>query len=455
MPELGPRIVITGTHSGVGKTTIATGVMAALTARGLQVASAKVGPDFIDPSYHALATGRPGCSLDAWLSGEDLIAPLAAEAGAGADILIVEGVMGMFDGSSEPDTDGSTAHIARLLGAPLVLVVDAWSMSGSVAAVVHGFVTLDPTVTVAGVVLNRVAGPGHDALLRAALAPLGIPVLGSVPADPALDWRERHLGLVPVAEQPARASAAVERLGEIIAVSCDLEALVRVAQACGRTTTQAVPEASPSGRARVAVAGGAAFSFTYPENLRALQQAGAELIPFDPVNDTALPEACDALYAGGGFPEAFAPALSANAPLLAGVAHALSTGMTTWAECGGLLWLCQSLDGAPMAGVLPARAEVTDHLTIGYRRAECQVASPFGPAGTELRGHEFHQSAVSPPGHALELRSRFGATRAGYATPTLFASYLHQHLAATPALAERFVAAAGAEFARRRRSGLG
>jgi len=445
VPTIGPRIVISGTHSGVGKTTVATGLMAALAGRGLRVASAKVGPDFIDPGFHSVATGRPGRSLDAWLSGDELLAPLAAAAGHGSDVLVIEGVMGLFDGSAQPGCDGSTAAVARLLDAPVVLVVDASAMSGSVAALVHGYRDLDRRVRFAGVILNQVGSEGHAVLLREALAPLGVPVLGALLHDDAMAWRERHLGLVPVAERPGEVRAAIDRVAARIASGCDLEALMAAARAAPPQTVGVLPQARNVGRARVALAAGPAFTFTYPENLALLEQAGAELLPFDPLNDPSLPDRCDALYAGGGFPEVYAHALGDNRSLLGRVRERLRSGLVTWAECGGLLWLCRSLDGVEMIGAIDAEAQMTEGLTIGYRTAVAQKSTPLGPAGTALRGHEFHRSSVEPAGDALELSSRFGTATAGFASPRLFASYLHQHLAAAPALAERFVArAAGA-----------
>lgn len=441
--HLGPRIVIAGTHSGVGKTTVATGIMAALTSRGRRVASAKIGPDFIDPSYHALATGRAPRSLDAFLFGESLLADLAADASRDCDLLIVEGVMGLFDGSSVPGLDGSTAAVSRLLEAPVILVVDASAMSGSVAAIVHGFATLDPRVRLGGVVVNRVGSAGHEELLREALEPLGIPVLGAIHRNDALEWRERHLGLVPVAEEPEKIKASLTTLAEHIARALDLDAVVALANSAPARSVNAPPRAEEVGRCRIAVCGGPAFSFVYPENLELLRQAGAEIEVFDPLRDAQLPEQCDALYAGGGFPEVYAGALAGNVPLLNDVRERIDRGLVTWAECGGFLWLCESLDDVSMTGVLRgAHATMTDSLTLGYRDVSTLSSSFFGPVGTTLRGHEFHKSTVSPPGDALEMRGRFGSTRAGYVTPTLFASYLHQHLAATPLLAERFVLAA-------------
>jgi len=441
MPVLGPRLVVAGTSSGVGKTTVATGLMAALGRRGTTVAAAKVGPDFIDPGYHSLATGRPGRNLDAWMCGPGAIAPLAARAAAGADLLVVEGVMGLFDGAVD-DGSASTAHVARLLDAPVVLVVDASSLSASVAAMVHGYATFDPSVRVAGVVLNRVGSDAHATLLRQALAPLGLPVLGVLRRDDSLAWRDRHLGLVPVVERPAAVAAALERLAASVDHGCDLDGLVCLASSAPPLPAADPPTARPSGRCRLALAGGPAFSFSYPDNLELLAQAGAELVPFDPAADPCLPPAVDGLVAGGGFPEVFAETLAANRPLLAEVGERVRGGLVTWAECGGLLWLSRSLDGRPLCGALDAAARMTDRLTLGYRRARALVASPLGPAGTTARGHEFHYSVVEPGGGGLQLEGRFASARAGFASPTLLASYLHLHLASNPALAEHLVAAA-------------
>jgi len=440
--RLPPRVVVAGVSSGVGKTTVATGLMAALRARGLRVTSAKVGPDFIDPGYHALATGRPGRNLDAWISGADALPGLAARAGEGADVLVVEGVMGMFDGAGD-GTPSSTASVAALLGAPVLLVVDASAMSGSVAAVVHGFATFDDAVQVAGVVLNRVGSDGHEAMLRDALAPLGVPVLGALRRDDALTWRDRHLGLVPVVEQPREVAAALDRLASSVATSVDLEAVLGIARRAAVVEAGAVAAPQRVGRARIAVASGPAFGFVYRDNVEALASAGAELVPFDPFEDPSLPEAVGGLYVGGGFPEVFVERLAANRPLLADVRTKVDHGLVTWAECGGLLWLARSLDGAAMVGAVDAEGHMTEKLTIGYRGVTVSRANPIGPAGALLRGHEFHHSTTDPLGSALELRAARGAGRAGFATSTLVASYVHLHLGASPEVAERFVRLAG------------
>ena len=435
--------MIAGTSSGVGKTTVATGLMAALRGREMTVGAAKVGPDFIDPGYHALAVGRPSRNLDAWMCGAEAIPALAGRAGAGADVLVVEGVMGLFDGSGDPaGPAASTAQVAGLVAAPVVLVVDAAAVGASVAAMVHGFATVDPATSVAGVILNRVGSDGHEALLRSAIEPTGIPVLGALRRSPDYSWRDRHLGLVPVVEQPDAVRRSVAALAAAVARDCDLDGVLALARSAPALTVDAPVPAHGQGRTVVAVAGGPAFSFTYPDNLERLAEAGAELVPFDPLTDARLPDGAAGLYAGGGFPEVFAAGLAANRPLLDDVRAKVGGGLVTWAECGGLLWLARSLDGHALAGVLPAEGRMTGRLTLGYRRARIRMASPLGSPGTDLRGHEFHYSTLEPAGDALDWSGRTGAGRCGFATPTLLASYVHVHLGATPAPAEQFVACA-------------
>jgi cobyrinic acid a,c-diamide synthase len=452
---LGPRVVIAGTHSGVGKTTVATGLVAALRAAGHRPGTAKVGPDFIDPGYHALASGRPPRNLDAWLCGSDAIPGLAARAAEGTDLLVVEGVMGLFDGASDGSLS-STADVARLLDAPVVLVVDAGAMSASVAALVHGFASWDGgregagLAGVAGVILNRVGSDTHEAMLREAVAPTGIPVLGALRRDDALTWRDRHLGLIPVVERPGEVGAALDRLAVAVAGGVDLDAVVALARrAPDRSCAPvALPHRVAPGT-RVAVAGGAAFSFTYADTLEALQAAGADVVVFDPLADPSLPEGIDGLMIGGGFPEVHVERLGANHPLLADLAHRVADGLPTWAECGGLLLLSTDLDGTPMAGVLPGRARMTESLTLGYRTVTTRTPSFLGPTGTVLRGHEFHYSRLDPGGGDLDLRSRWGARAEGWAGPQLVATYAHHHPGGDPTPLTAFARACAA---RRRRS---
>jgi cobyrinic acid a,c-diamide synthase len=443
-----PRVVIAGTSSGSGKTTVASGLIGALRATGLVVQGFKVGPDYIDPSYHALASGRPGRNLDPFLSGPELIAPLFRYGGHGADIAVIEGVMGLFDGASGRGELASTAHVAKLLAAPVVLVVDGSAMARSAAAIVHGFMTFDPALTVAGVIFNRVASDGHEQLLREAVGPLGIPVLGALRRNAGIVAPERHLGLVPAGEREPRASAALATLSQAIAGAVDLEAIQRLARAApeqpGAAWSPGSAEPTP---ARIAIAKGPAFSFHYEENLELLRAAGGELLPFDPTTDEALPDGATGLILAGGFPEIFGPALAANASVRAQVKTLAAADRPVLAECGGLLYLLDTLDGEAMCGVIPGEARMVGRLTLGYREAAAVTATPWLRAGERVRGHEFHYSAVEtrgPVAPAWELSAR-GSTRAeGIVAGGVQASYLHVHWAATPELAARFVRAAAA-----------
>ncbi|MGH3147680.1 MAG: cobyrinate a,c-diamide synthase, partial [Rubrobacter sp.] len=314
-----PRVVVAGTHSGSGKTTVASGLMAALGAKGYSVAPFKVGPDFVDPSYHTLAAGRPGRNLDAYLSGPDLIGPLFVHGSRGADLAVVEGVMGLFDGKSGGGELASTAHVAKLLDAPVVLVVDARAMARSVAAMVHGYSTFDPDLRVGGVVLNRVGSKTHEKILREALQPLGIPVLGALSRDDTIQTPDRHLGLVPAVERRAEASRSLATLGAVTARYLDLDGILRLARSAGPLYAEPWSADTPVGYSdegfRIAVASGPSFSFLYRENLELLGGAGAEVVTFDPTSDEDLPEGAGALYHRGGFPETYAEAHSANEPL--------------------------------------------------------------------------------------------------------------------------------------------
>jgi cobyrinic acid a,c-diamide synthase len=439
-----PRIVVAGTHSGVGKTTVASGLMAALRAKGLRVAPFKVGPDFIDPSYHALATGRPGRNLDAFLSGPELVAPLFAHGSHGADLAVIEGVMGLFDGKGGASEYASTAHVAKLLGAPVLLVIDASAMARSAAAIVHGYATFDEELSLAGVILNRVGSETHEKMLREAIQPLGIPVLGVLRRDAAIQTPGRHLGLVPVAERREEARAALDAVGEKISRSCDLAAILRLARRAGPLHTQPwSPEATePGPPVRVAVAGGPSFSFLYEENLELLRGAGAEVSYFDPASDEDLPEGTGALYLGGGFPETYAGALAANEPLKERVRRFAAEGRPVVAECGGLLYLVRELDGHAMCGVLDARARMTDRLTLGYREASALSDSPFVEVGTVLRGHEFHYSAVEPGAGDRPAWEFAGRGKEGFVRGGVHASYLHTHWAATPEVPRRLARSA-------------
>ncbi|WP_461015454.1 cobyrinate a,c-diamide synthase [Streptomyces daliensis] len=457
-----PRLVVAAPSSGSGKTTVATGLMAAFAGRGLAVSPHKVGPDYIDPGYHALATGRPGRNLDAYLSGTELIGPLFAHGAAGAELAVVEGVMGLYDGAGGEGELASTAQVAKLLRAPVVLVVDASSQSRSVAALVHGFASWDPEVRVAGVILNKVASNRHEELLREALDASGVPVLGVLRRVGAVRTPSRHLGLVPVAERADEAVEAVAALAERVREGVDLDALLALARSAppldcapwdpagsghgagdgSAAATGAGAAATGAGdRPVVAVAGGAAFTFSYAEHAELLRAAGAEVVTFDPLRDEALPEGTRGLVIGGGFPEVYAPELSANEPLRKEVASLAASGTPVAAECAGLLYLARELDGAPMCGVLDASARMTERLTLGYRQAVAVADSALAPAGLRVAGHEFHRTALEPGTGTAPAWGLTAPTRRaeGFTQGSVHASYLHVHWAATPELAHRFV----------------
>ncbi len=448
-----PRLVIAAPASGCGKTTVACGLMAALRARGLAVSGHKVGPDYIDPGYHALATGRPPRNLDPFLCGEDLITPLFLHGAAGAQVAVVEGVMGLFDGADPavvPDPDfGSTAHVARLLGAPVVLVVDAARAGRSVAALVAGFAGFDPRTPVGGVILNRVASDRHERLLREALTETGLPVYGVIRRTEPIATPSRHLGLIPAAEREAAAGQAIDQMGALIAGSCDLDALLGLARRAPAVTGRpweppATPDATRPAPV-VAVAGGPAFTFGYTEQTELLEAAGSRVAWFDPLRDEDLPAGAAGLILGGGFPEMHAAALSANERLRGRVAALARRGAPVAAECAGLLYLARTLDERPMCGVLDVRATMSPKLTLGYRHAVAVTDSVLARAGDVVRGHEFHRT-VTVPARGDRPAWRFGSGELeGHVTGTGsgVASYLHTHWAGYPAAAARFTAACG------------
>jgi cobyrinic acid a,c-diamide synthase len=465
-----PRLVIAAPASGSGKTTVAGGLMAALRARGLNVSGHKAGPDYIDPGYHALATGRPARNLDPFLCGEQRIVPLFRRGARGADVAVIEGVMGLFDGtqprSGEGTGDpgfGSTAHVARLLAAPVVLVIDAASAGRSVAAVATGFARFDPQTTVAGVILNRVASDRHERLLREALASAGISVYGAIRRSDAVAAPSRHLGLIPAAERSAAATETMDRLAALVTESCDVAGLVALARSAPPLTgaewdpAEVLAGVTSPGAARpvVAMAGGAAFTFSYTEHAELLAAAGLDVAVFDPVRDERLPDGTAGLVLGGGFPEVHAADLSANEPLRRDVAAAAARGVPVAAECAGLLYLSRTLDGQPMCGVVPVDATMTGRLALGYREARAEADSVLAAAGDVVRAHEFHRTAAAP-GHgepaAWQLPPAEGAgepgiRREGHVAGAVHASYLHTHRAGYPRAAARFAAACAAPAA--------
>lgn len=452
--------MIAAPASGSGKTTVATGLLGALRRAGHRVAPFKVGPDFIDPGYHTLAAGRLGRNLDPVLVGESLIGPLYRHGSTDADVAVIEGVMGLFDGRIEPvlvpeslrtcQPDGPgvprgcTAQVAALLGAPVILVVDARGQAMSIAALVQGFSTFDAKTHIAGVILNRVGSPRHDEVLRQACSRVGVPVLGAIPRTAELSVPSRHLGLVTAAEHGRLAAKAVAAMTDVVARHVDLEAVC--ALAASRVTDPAwQPAVSDPVTApvTVAVAVGKAFTFGYTEHTEVLRAAGADVVAFDPLADP-LPPGTDALVLPGGFPEKFTAELSANDAARQEICALANSGGPVHAECAGLTYLMSELDGHPMCGVLSGSARFTDHLTLGYRDAVAVADSSMFNAGERIVGHEFHRTTATfadsyPPAWVYPGET-VPAVRDGAVHGNVHASYLHTHPAATAHAVARFVA---------------
>lgn len=440
-----PRVVLAAPASGSGKTTAALALIAALRAAGERVQPFKTGPDYIDPSHLGAAAGREPYNLDTWFLGPGQVRGLFVHAMAGADIAVIEGVMGMFDGRAGAGGPGSTADLAAALGAPVVLVVDAGGMAASIAAVARGFAGFDGRVRVAGVIANRAGSEQHAELLRAALEAAGLPLLGWLPHEPALELPERHLGLV-LAGEAALPRAALEAAGRRF----DLRAIRAVAESAGPLppAEPVFPEPRPA-RVTIAWAEDAAFRFTYPETRELLRRLGAEVVPFSPLADERLPPA-DALYLGGGYPELHAGELAANRPMRAAV-RAFRGPVV--AECGGFMYLAQGLTvhGTrwEMAGLVPGEAVMADRPVLGYRDVVALRESPVAKAGWRLRGHEFHYARMAA-GEQPAWRQADGEAVEGYTDGRVLGSFVHLYLPAYPAAAERFIAAA--EEARRARA---
>ena len=453
-----PRVVIAAPGSGHGKTTVASGLMAAFRRAGLTVAGFKIGPDYIDPGYHTLATGRPGRNLDPHLCAPDLLVPLLLHGAATptpADVAVVEGVMGLFDGRVGAHGFASTAHVASLISAPVVLVLDVSHMSRTAAALVRGLDGFQPDTRVGGVIMNKVGSARHAREISTAVEDLGIPVFGALPRDAGIEAPSRHLGLVPAAERP-QAADTLDRLADRIAQHLELDRLLGLARSAPRLAGSAwQPELyvrPPAGRTPrictppvVAMAGGRAFTFRYAETEELIRAAGCDPVPFDPMLDAALPERTCGLYLGGGFPEMYASDLAANRALLEAIGTAVNRGIPTVAECAGLLYLCQSVDGQALVGAIDATAAMSPRLTLGYRTAVADHDHLLACAGGAVAGHEFHRTAVTPPSAPEAVAwladgepDGFSLDPAATGQPTLHASYLHVHWAGYPSLAQRF-----------------
>ncbi len=449
-----PRIVIAATESGAGKTSFTVGLIRALRARGLKVAVFKCGPDYLDPTYHSRAAGQASHNLDGWMMGRDAVLSTFARAAAGADIAVIEGVMGLFDGASVHGEDGSTAQIAKWLGAPVLLVVNASGMARSIAAIGRGFADFDPQVRLAGLICNRVGGKGHLELLREACT--SPPVMGGMPGNDTLSFPERHLGLL-AADERSVPESLLSAWGEVVAQWCDLDAIVGLAGESKPLPAQVFAGPGPTGRRRctIGVAFDEAFHFYYVDNLTRLEQAGADLVMFSPIHDGHLPRV-DGIYLGGGYPEVYADRLSANASMRREIAAFAAAGGVTYAECGGLMYLCSELRtlegrGYPMCGVVPARTVMCDRLqALGYVEVRTRRASILGEGGTQFRGHQFRYSRLEPlsPANdpAFRIVRRYGGEELdeGFQIGNTIASYVHAHWASNPAAAAAlFSACAG------------
>ena len=455
------RILIAGTNSGVGKTTITLGLIAALKKRGLQVQPYKAGPDYIDPTYHTLAAGRPCRNIDTWMVPPERALALFNQTIGNSDIAVIEGVMGVFDGFSYSDEEGSTAQIAKLVNAPVLLILDVGKMARSAGALAQGYTQFDPDLNIAGFILNRCGSTNHyQGVKQAVENATGLPAVGWLPKDANLYIPERHLGLVPTDER-GELTAFIAHAADVVAEYFDLDRILQIAN----NKLQIANPLRSEGHNRkskiqnlksiIAVARDAAFSFYYEDNLDMLREAGAEIVFFSPLEDIDLPPGTSGIYFGGGFPEMFADKLSANQNLWTALKTAHAAGMPIYAECGGFMVLTEAiidLEGQrrPMAGLVPGETQMEKRrMGLGYRLVESLDGNFLLPPGVATRGHEFHWSSWShqervdtPCAWQIQPRNGKQSTRPdGYANGNLIASYVHLHFAYRPEMAENFVRA--------------
>ncbi len=452
-----PRLVIAGTHSGVGKTTVSTAIMAVLKRRGLVVQPFKVGPDYLDPTYHTIACGRASRNLDGWMMGREGVLGSFHRTSRHVDVAIIEGVMGLFDGAKPDSEIGSTAEIAKWLAAPVILVVEAGGMGRSAAALLSGFHRFDPDCPLRGVIFNQVGGPTHRQWLEEATKQIGdpVPVLGVLPKTPDVAFPERHLGLVQ-AEDKILSEDRIERLARWAEEGLDLDGILALAR-----TAPPIPAAFPPvpredrpRQCRLAVAKDRAFHFYYQDNLDLLEAAGAELVFFSPLDDAGLPEDIHGLYLGGGYPELHARLLAENRSLRAAIRAFAESGGPVYGECGGLMVLSQGIetqegDRFPMVGIFPGWIRMGERLkTLGYREVEALEDQILLQKGERARGHEFHYSEwVREPFSGETLRRTYRvrerrngpAWEEGWQWKHVIGSYIHLHFGSHPAMARRFV----------------
>jgi cobyrinic acid a,c-diamide synthase len=451
--SLYPRLIIAGTHSGVGKTTVTLALMAALAARGRLVQPFKAGPDFIDPGHHSAVTGRPSRNLDGWMLGETVNRAIFTRAAADADLSIIEGMMGLFDGSSPVNEIGSTAELAKQLDAPVLLIIDGSAMARSAAAMVSGYAKFDPELRVKGVLFNRVSSEGHYALLKEAVErETGVISVGYLRPDPAMTIVDRHLGLMTAMERGTGEFYGL--LAKAATETIDLDRTEALARSCRELTPAGFePTKRNDGRrVRIGVARDLAFCFYYPENLELLEAEGAELVKFSPLNDRLLPDV-DMLYLGGGYPELHGEALAGNVPMRTAIRQFAERGGTVYAECGGMMYLTEAIrdfagTSHEMVGLFAAEAVMQKlGLTMGYRTMELSQGCILGESGSMARGHEFHYSTLVPRGtlkYACALRDARGEAKGadGLVVENTLALYTHLHFASRPQMARALVASA-------------
>ncbi|WP_027720374.1 cobyrinate a,c-diamide synthase [Maridesulfovibrio zosterae] len=441
--------IIAGTHSGCGKTSVTLGLMAALARRGLKVQPFKTGPDFIDPGHHSRAAGRTCHNLDGWMLTGETLRDIFSRYTQDADASIVEGVMGLFDGYSALEETGSTAHLSKELNLPVILVVDARSMARSAAALVQGFCNFDPETAVAGIIFNNVGSKNHEQTLREAISLTEIPLVGCLPRRAEIATPSRHLGLV-TPEHLEDLDTKYSKLADWVEENLDIEQIIEVLPDI--PIPPRFDEVPMIPRTRIGIAKDKAFSFYYEENLRILKKAGAELIPFSPIEDKELPEGISGLYIGGGYPELSAFDLAQNTKIRRAIADFSTSGKPVYAECGGFMYLMESIckdDRVfPMCGIFPFRSSMRSRFqALGYREIELSQNSPLGPAGTIARGHEFHYSSIE--GAMDEISNSYSVTTKketnipeGFTiNGNTIGSYIHLHFASNPQVAVNFVEA--------------
>ncbi len=442
-------ILVAGTSSGVGKTTVSLGLIRCLANRGYRVQPFKVGPDFLDPLHLSAAAGIPCYNLDSWMTSPDYVRSIFSQLSSKADISVIEGVMGMFDGFTPVGLAGSSAEIASILDVPVILVVDAHGIAGSLAPLVYGFSHFSSSLTIAGVIANNCGSDTHASMLRQALDAASLPpLLGALPQDALPRISERHLGLLPPDEDPR---TLTDLIAPVLERNVNIDLLLELSRRAGKKPATEIRRVERHRTAladppRIAVARDNAFFFYYPDNLKILEDHGAVLVPFSPLCDRRLPDGVSALYIGGGYPEAYASELAKNKTMMDAVRDHAASGAPVYAECGGFMYLGETfvdLDGneTPMAGVIPVQTAMSDRFkALGYREARILYDQKPTDAGASFRGHEFHYSfEIVKPGAgkgwspAFAVSNRKGeAVMRGYRKGNVRASYLHLHFGSNP-----------------------